>query len=94
MKTIKFKVSEQRTEVLPLGVYRRLDSDPDAHTYFVAHYLVDEDGAYLLAYDEDGVYIGGLDDAYEVLDRLPLKKITELMDAIKGENEEAAVPKP
>lgn len=91
-KQLRFKVTEERTELLPLGVYRRLDKDPDAHLYFVAHYLVDDAG-YLVQYDADGVYQAGIERAYQLLDPLPLKQIKRLMAAIQGDAEESAVPK-
>lgn len=94
MPDIRFKVTEERTEILPLGVYRRLNKDPEAQLEFLAHYLVDEDGAYLLRYDpESGRYIDGLDRAWEILDVVPLRDIKMLVSQLQGQAEEIAVPK-
>lgn len=91
---IKFKVTEERTELLPLGVYRRLDKDGDAQVYFLAHYLVDPADVYLLVYDEEtGVYLAGLDQAYELLDPMPVRQIRVLVAKLQGQAEDIAVPK-
>lgn len=94
-KPVRFKVTEDRTELLPLGVYRRMNTDPDAQMYFLAHFLVDPDtGAYFLSYDPGtGVYVDGVDRAWEVLDRLPVFQIKELMAELMESTEDLAVPK-
>lgn len=91
-KELRFKVSEERTELLPMGVYRRFEQDADAQMNFIAHFMVDDDG-YLVQYDADGIYESGLEQAWQILDPLPLRKIREIVGAIQGDVEETAVPK-
>lgn len=91
---IVFKVTDQRTELLPMGVFRQLDTHPRAQLYFVAHYLVNENGDYLIQYDpETGQYADGVDDAWAILDPLPIRQIVDLVAELQGNVEMAAVPK-
>lgn len=91
--TIRFKVTDDRTELLPLGVYRQMDRDRDSLLYFLAHYLLADDGDYVLSYDDDGMYQAGLEQAWHIFDPLPIRQIKNMVEAIQGNVEESAVPK-
>lgn len=78
---INLKVTEERIQGVKVGILRKIETSTTAQFAFLARFMTDEDGEYL---DEE--------DAYEILDEIPLGDIAEIMTDLRAAMEEAAVP--
>jgi len=80
--TIRIQVSEERLEGLSNRTLRNIRTDPAAMFEYIAHFMTDEDGAWL-----------DREEALDILDELTFAEAKEAAAAVEEAMRQAAAPK-